>query len=414
MSNMTRTTLRPFHCALCILHCALSVAMALPTITVDKVAQRWPWNNKVDITYTVADGGLDLAAFQYRKIVFTANIGGTEYTIDGSHDVFAPVADGTYTVTWTNAPSGVTAPNSTMVATITDTEAYYMIIDLETGNYVFADLEAGDTPNAKPTASNARYNTAPYKDDYLVLRRVPRTSANSAFPNGYATGDDEEFGENSSATWKNTATNRVIAKDFFIGIFELTKGQYQKLFPDAEVNQSRHLPRAYYSWNNLRVSRSPAEGLGSNANSDSFFERLNAKTRLLGFDLPTEAMWEIAGRGGNDTWQYGVCGESMFWDVGSYALADPSGVNNWGIFDIVGNVAELCRDDAVRTDMGREPPNDALVPASEAGATSIMIRGKHFGEGYYPTTNHNRARRSALAKTGANSTYGFRVAFIAE
>ena len=173
MRTPRATTLRPFHCALCILHCALSVAMALPTITVDKVAQRWPWNNKVDITYTVADGGLDLAAFQYRKIVFTANIGGVEYIIDGSSDVIAPANDGTHTVTWANAPSGVSAKDCTVIATLKDTTAYYMVVDLNTGKYVFDDLAGTDAPTAKPTASNAKYNTAPYKEDFLVLRRVP-------------------------------------------------------------------------------------------------------------------------------------------------------------------------------------------------------------------------------------------------
>ena len=31
-------------------------SQAATTITVDSVVQRWPWNNKVDITYTVNDG----------------------------------------------------------------------------------------------------------------------------------------------------------------------------------------------------------------------------------------------------------------------------------------------------------------------------------------------------------------------
>ena len=31
-------------------------ANAAPAVTIDSVAQRWPWNNKVDITYTVAGG----------------------------------------------------------------------------------------------------------------------------------------------------------------------------------------------------------------------------------------------------------------------------------------------------------------------------------------------------------------------
>ena len=33
-----------------------NAASAAPTVTIDSVAQRWPWNNKIDITYTIGDG----------------------------------------------------------------------------------------------------------------------------------------------------------------------------------------------------------------------------------------------------------------------------------------------------------------------------------------------------------------------
>ena len=35
---------------------ALAFVAFAASITVDGVAQRWPWNNKVDITYTVSGG----------------------------------------------------------------------------------------------------------------------------------------------------------------------------------------------------------------------------------------------------------------------------------------------------------------------------------------------------------------------
>ena len=97
---------------------AATVASAA-SITVDRVAQRWPWNNKVDITYTV-DGGQDVVLGVYARIVFTANIGGTIYTIDGVHDIGANASDGTHTVTWT-LPSGVRATGCTMTAQLLTT-----------------------------------------------------------------------------------------------------------------------------------------------------------------------------------------------------------------------------------------------------------------------------------------------------
>ena len=65
-------------------------AAAIPSITVDSVVQRWPWNNKVDITYTIAgDGGQDVKASQYCKVVFTATVNGTDYVLDGARDIVA-------------------------------------------------------------------------------------------------------------------------------------------------------------------------------------------------------------------------------------------------------------------------------------------------------------------------------------
>jgi len=42
---------------------------ATPSVTIDSVTQRWPWNNKVDITYTVTDGQ-NTAAGSYCAIRF--------------------------------------------------------------------------------------------------------------------------------------------------------------------------------------------------------------------------------------------------------------------------------------------------------------------------------------------------------
>ena len=95
-------------------------AHAATGVTVDSVTQRWPWNNKLDITYTVT-GGQDVASGQYCKIVFTTVIDGTTYTIDGTTDVPASAANGTHTITW-DAPEGVRRTDCTMSAAVYATD----------------------------------------------------------------------------------------------------------------------------------------------------------------------------------------------------------------------------------------------------------------------------------------------------
>ena len=134
---------------------AATAAHAATSITVDSVTQRWPWNNKLDITYTVT-GGQDVSTSTFKKIVFTAIIDGTTYTIDGVTDVGASANSGTHTVTWT-APAGVASDSCTMTAAIYAATAPsgddYLVIDLSTGAVAYEGLLATQAD------SNARYNT---------------------------------------------------------------------------------------------------------------------------------------------------------------------------------------------------------------------------------------------------------------
>ena len=98
--------------ALCV---ALPMAADAASVTIDSVVQRWPWNNKVDITYTVTDGQ-DVEAGVYCRLVFNANINGETYVIDGVTNVGASASSGTHTITW-NPPSGVKTANCSMTAT---------------------------------------------------------------------------------------------------------------------------------------------------------------------------------------------------------------------------------------------------------------------------------------------------------
>ena len=189
---------------------AAGVASAATTIHVDSVTQRWPWNNKVDITYTVT-GGQDVSASKYYKIVFTTVINGTTYTIDGS-TLGASANTDTHTVTWI-APTGLRCANCTMSAAIYDSDVPsgddYMIVDLTTGDITYEGLFATQD------ASNARYNTDVdgsniYKETKLVLRKVP------------AGGPYVVLGDWVDASVSKTKSTD---RDYYIGIYPVTQKQ---------------------------------------------------------------------------------------------------------------------------------------------------------------------------------------------
>jgi formylglycine-generating enzyme required for sulfatase activity len=76
-----------------------------------------------------------------------------------------------------------------------------------------------------------------------------------------------------------------------------------------------------------------------------FIRKLNNLTDQ-NFKLPTEAQWEYAARGGNNSKGYKYAGSNVFNDV---AWDEPNSVgtklpNELGLYDMTGNVWEWCDD----------------------------------------------------------------------
>jgi len=80
--------------ALCALSLAAGMAIATPNMTIDSVLQRYPWENTVDIRYTVGGVG---SGDRY-NIAFSASIDGAAAAPAGSTNV---TANGTYVYQWT-------------------------------------------------------------------------------------------------------------------------------------------------------------------------------------------------------------------------------------------------------------------------------------------------------------------------
>ena len=411
---------------------AIPMAANAASITIDSVQQRWPWNNKVDITYTVS-GGQDVAAGVFARIEFTANIAGTEYLIDGVHDVGASASDGTHTVTWT-LPIGVKSDSCTMTAKLFSADNPsgddYMIVDLTktSGNITWEGLMATQQ------ASNERYNTADYKTDKLVLRKVPRWADRSQLPNaaslsslnGYPTGDSANYSSGNNA---NSSTTWNTAKNYYIGVFLVTQYQYQKLYgsnPSAKKtliagNEVTHRPVEQVSWDDLRLSTTaPTSSIPAVAsNSGTFFQRLNYITgNQYGFDLPTEVMFEIAERAGATTtyyWgntvstNYIVCSDN----AGSSTVAVGSRLpNEWGLYDTAGNVWEWCLDATVYGNLTARV--DAFTPAWASGAASRRTRGGAGFSGASSTAYFRASYRHSDTSSKRYQGQGFRVSRIVD
>ena len=144
-----------------------------------------------------------------------------------------------------------------------------------------------------------------------------------------------------------------ITKPFYIGVFEVTQKQYEmtmKANPSEFKGDMRPVERvSYYD------IRGRDKGMhwpkDNDVDDDSYIGKMRKRFGLE-FDLPTEAQWEYACRAGT-TGDFNVKGAEMN-KLGKYAGnggLDDNHVkvgsfmpNKWGLYDMHGNVWELCKD----------------------------------------------------------------------
>jgi len=199
----------------------------------------------------------------------------------------------------------------------------------------------------------------------------------------------------------------TISKDYYLGVTEVTQGQYEKVMGS---NPSRFQKRA------IRKSDSsmyPVENV-SWEEAVEFCKKLSdlPEEKQAGrvYRLPTEAEWEYACRAGNTTaFSFGESSKSLgdyaWFFENSWFASHPVGQkkpNNWGLYDMHGNVWEWCSDW-----YDEYPKGSVSDPTGPKEGSFRVLRG---GGWFYVAARCRSAVRSSFSPSFRINSFGFRVA----
>ncbi|MEN8217008.1 MAG: formylglycine-generating enzyme family protein [Pseudomonadota bacterium] len=144
-----------------------------------------------------------------------------------------------------------------------------------------------------------------------------------------------------------------ITKDFYMGIYQVTVGQYKKYARRQAVFFKK---RGYFDPKYNKQGDNAAVTSVSWEDAQKFISWLNKKEGGKHYRLPTEAEWEYAARAGTTTeYSFGddasLLGEYAWYKANAYDVGEKYAhvvgqkkPNPWGLYDMHGNVWEWVAD----------------------------------------------------------------------
>lgn len=413
---------------------AAGSAAALPEVT--SVTMSQPENSRtVTITYTM----LEAPAVVTLDIETNCTASGTWASIGGAAVCNAKGAvwrkvteadkkDGVYTITWRPDRSWpghkIADGGARAVVTAWPLDG--------TPDYMAVDISRAARPDTQRYYQSADFvpggvSAAIYKTTMLLMRKIK--AAGIVWTMGATT---DESGSDRS----REATHQVeLDDDYYIAVYETTQAQWSGVAVDSTrkakyTAEGAMRPMEYICFNEIRTTEnSHTEDTAyyyPNAPHPKSFLGLLRTMSGIDFDLPSEAQWEFAARAGNGVgyWNDGsplknansdpaldrlgrylnnnsdienvtdgkfVFDSTVLPESGGTAIVGSYEPSDWGLYDMHGNVWEMCLDwdqsniatsvdasgnlFAGRVNIDPSNPSSTLSGVSMTGKENRVLRG---------------------------------------
>jgi formylglycine-generating enzyme required for sulfatase activity len=191
----------------------------------------------------------------------------------------------------------------------------------------------------------------------------------------------------------------VRLSQFLLGCYPVTQEQWRVVAGYDRINKELDPDPSGFKGDKRPVERVSWD------DAQEFCQRLSAKSEK-NYRLPSEAQWEYACRA--ETLTPFSFGEIITTEVANYSEKETTDVgifpaNDWGLFDMHGNVWEWCEDDWHNSYKGAPDDGTAWVDADQKGK---LLRGGSWG--YFPRDCRS-ANRGSFTRDVTVNLVGFRV-----
>lgn len=364
-------------------------AAANPVIKENSVVLSQNGTNRVTIEYELENS----------PAIVTVDIKTNNVSIGGRYlqfmgDVNKLVQTGPHKVTWLphKVWPGEDVQNVTAEVTAwsTNTPPDYMVVSLTGSEFAYYATEDQIPLGVQDEV---------YKTKKMVFRKIP--AAGVKWRMGSPATPEAEHAANE------VAHEVTLTEDFYLAIYPMTQAQYKTAnwghnpsgFQTGDGSDLRPVENLCYG----QVRGSKNWPTDKHAVEDwTILGQMRAATKRDDFDIPLEAQWEFACRAGHETSLYsgeaftqtnaeklGRCSSnggipSGGWPASNVDTNSATAAvgtyqpNDWGLYDMLGNVQECCLD-WYEEDASQYDPEQGPSSSTEG---KRVVRGANFNNGY--------------------------------